>query len=966
MNINEGNGIQGSFKENLDEISAIKSREQMLLRILSTISCGVIQYNRDTNEIVMVNKAALEILGYSSKEELVADNFDGVAATVLPEDREYIHGIVRNLKVTDEVKNYEYRAVHKDGKVVFCYGSVQMFYNDLGEVIVQRNVMDITEKVERSKQIQDLMTMHMQMLNSLSCGILSYTLPERRILILNQEAKRLFNYDGEKSGKSFSESMYEHIITEDATELNKITSKLKKEGDSCKYKFRLIEKGKQLMVECTTKLLAFDDGEKFILSVMQDVTDKEEMQYIIKRERQQYRDAVTAKSIFSFGFDVTEGMICHDIKYREGGSFGQVYNIQFPISYDEFINAWKRIRKPEFLTPSDSNQNNIRELIKHYKKGNTNINCEYYIPQVKKYYRRTFLLSRDDLTGHIMAIVVCNDITDVIREDTRKRNELAIINNSLKKHNEITKSFSSIYFATWEIELDSHNIFEITVPDWAHIVFEKSRGDYEEAVRIIVDNFVADGYREEMASFLNIDTLMKRINEERSLSHEYLALKGGWCSAIFIPSKYDRNGNITNVIYAVRNVDNEKRRELEAKKALEEAYDAASHANAAKTNFLASMSHDIRTPMNAILGMTAIADANIDNKERVKDCLSKIKVSSDHLLGLINEVLDMSKIESGNFELMMEEINLSQLIDSLIVISKPLVEEKNHTLSVNMNNLKHENVIGDSARIKQVFMNLMGNAIKYTPDGGKVGLTVSEKETNNKRVGCYEFIFEDNGIGMSEEFIENIFDPFSRADDSQVKKIQGTGLGMSITRNIVNMMNGNIEIESKLGEGSRFTVTIFLKLSHSSDKAEEILEEKRQREIAISDFAEKDYSGKRILLVEDNNLNAEIAMEIIGMTGIEIEHVNNGLKAVEKIRQAEDGYYNIILMDLQMPIMNGHEATRKIRSLPGSYAKEVPIIAMTANAFAEDVQESKNAGMNEHIAKPLDLLQLYSTLDKWI
>lgn len=970
MNIKKENGY-GDSTENIsrekpDDISAIKRREKMLLGILSSISCGVIQYNRDTSEILMINEAALEILGYSSKEEIEADNFDGVAATVVPEDRDYIHKIVNELKVTDDVKTYEYKAVHKDGKVVCCYGSVRMFYNDLGETIVQRNVMDITEKVEKSKQLQDVMTMNMQMINSLSCGVFAYTMPEREILLLNREAKRLFNYDGEKSGKTFNESIYEHIFPDDAREFNKITVKLKKPGDSCKYKFRLVGKGKQIIVECITKLLAFDDGKNFILSVMQDITDKEDMQYVMRRERQQYRDAVTAKSIFSFDFDVTVGIINNDIKYSSGSSFGEIFHIEFPINYDELIEAWKKVRQPEFLTPDSSNQNNVKQLIDHYKKGNTNINCEYYLPRDKRYYRRTILLSRDDISGHIMAIAVCNDITDVIREDARKRSELAMINRSLKKQNEITKSFSSLYFVSWEIELDSLNMYEISVPDWAQVVLEKSGGKYTEAVKIIVEDLVSEKYKEGMYNFLDVKTLKERINEEKILTHEYYSTHERWCSAIFIPSKYDKEGKIVNVIYAIRNVDREKRMELEAKKALEEAYDAASHANAAKTNFLANMSHDIRTPMNAIIGMTAIAEAHIDDKDRVKDCLSKIKVSSDHLLELINEVLDMSKIESGNFELVKERFNVLELIDNLIVISKPQIEKKNHTFSMSLNDLKHENVIGDSVRIKQMLMNLMGNAIKYTPDGGKISLTVSEKETNNKRVGCYEFIFEDNGIGMSEEFIKNIYEPFTRAKDSQVEKIQGTGLGMAITKNIVSMMNGNIQIKSRLGRGSRFTVTIFLKLCQGNDKEGSEAEEKKQRKTVIKDFAKKNYSGKRLLLVEDNELNAEIAMEIIGMTGIGIDHVNNGLKAVEKIKEVEDGYYDIIFMDVQMPVMNGYEATREIRSMSGDYVKKVPIIAMTANAFAEDVQESKNAGMNQHIAKPLDLEQLFETLGKWM
>ena len=371
--------------------------------------------------------------------------------------------------------------------------------------------------------------------------------------------------------------------------------------------------------------------------------------------------------------------------------------------------------------------------------------------------------------------------------------------------------------------------------------------------------------------------------------------------------------------------------------------------------------------MNAIIGMTNIAKRHLEDKERVNDCLDKITVASNHLLGLINEVLDMNKIESGKLELVAEDINLSSLIDNIITMSKQQIEDKHHNFTLSMNNVEHENVIGDSMRIQQIFMNLLGNAVKYTPDGGELKLIVSEKPTNNHRVGCFEFIFEDNGIGMSEEFQEKLYVPFSRAKDARVEKVQGTGLGMSIAKNIVSMMNGDIKVESKLGEGTRFTVTIFLKLQNNRGKATGISGNNASDEShTLEELQKKNFNGKRALLVEDNELNAEIAKEIIGMTGLEIERVSNGKLAVEKLKQVENGYYDIIFMDVQMPVMNGYEATRAIRAMSEDYAKNVPIIAMTANAFAEDVRAAKEAGMNEHVAKPLDLNQLLTTLGKWV
>ena len=538
-------------------------------------------------------------------------------------------------------------------------------------------------------------------------------------------------------------------------------------------------------------------------------------------------------------------------------------------------------------------------------------------------------------------------------------------------------------------------------------------------------------------------------------------------------------------------VSQEKKAEIESHKALKEAYRAAENANCAKTEFLSNMSHDIRTPMNAIVGLTAIAGANIESQDRVIECLGKITKSSRHLLGLINEVLDMARIESGRMSLAEEDFSLPELVDNLLTLTKPAIDEHKHQLEVHVEHIEHEAVCGDSLRIQQVFVNLMSNAVKYTPDGGNITLTIKEKPNGFSELGCYEFSIEDNGIGMTPEFQKIMFEPFSRADDHRTTKVQGTGLGMAIARNIVNLMNGDIQVESAPNKGTKITVTVYLKLQENEKEQEkELLDlpvlvvdddktccestvatlqeigiagewvltgkeavercaarhktgrdyfavildwkmpemdgiatarrirecvgedvtiiiltsfdfseiEEEARAVGVNafmakplfrsrltatlrqftsgkkeknarnyleDFAKENYAGKRILLVEDNELNREIATEIIGMTGVTIDSAENGKIAVEKVMEAPEKWYDLIFMDIQMPIMNGYEATAAIRSLAGSRGK-VPIIAMTANAFAEDVQLAKNTGMNEHIAKPLDLNKLNDVLKQWL
>ena len=398
---------------------------------------------------------------------------------------------------------------------------------------------------------------------------------------------------------------------------------------------------------------------------------------------------------------------------------------------------------------------------------------------------------------------------------------------------------------------------------------------------------------------------------------------------------------------------------------LKEAISREEQANAAKSDFLSRMSHDIRTPMNAIIGMTTIARMNLGDMEKVSDCLKKIDMSSAHLLGLLNEVLDMSKIEAGNFELGSEQFDIVKLTQDLIEMSRAVIDEKHHKLTLNIGELKHTTVEGDSQRIRQVFVNLLGNAVKYTPPYGNITISLNEKSPRTPRLGCYEFIFEDNGIGMTQEYMKYIFDPFSRAEDTRINSIEGTGLGLSIAKNIVSMMDGTIQVESEVNKGSKFTVTIFLKLPDTIYQQEKI----NRTENGYNTLYESSYniySGKNILLVEDNKRNAEVASELIGITGVNVELAENGRVAVERFMAHEPGYYGLIFMDIQLPVMNGYDAARCIRMLDREDTKSIPIIAMTANAFTEDVEAAYSAGMNEHIAKPLEFGRLTEVLKKWL
>lgn len=621
----------------------------------------------------------------------------------------------------------------------------------------------------------------------------------------------------------------------------------------------------------------------------------------------------------------------------------------------------------------------------------------------------------------------------------------------------------------------------------------KVYGDYEEEMSILInESIVMEDDLEQVREFLKLSNIKERLAKKDHMEQQFRRKRPDgkeyeWCSIALTMAERE-DGALTAVTLAVRNIDDVISREEEQREMLSLAVERAEAANHAKSDFLSRMSHDIRTPMNAILGMTSVAQLHIDEKERVLDALEKITISGKHLLGLINEVLDMSRIESGKVSLTEDAFNLSDTIESLLTVFRAQMESKGIQFNAGIAKLEHENVVGDEQHLQQIFMNIMGNAVKFTPSGGSISIQIQEKPSHIEGSGFYEFIFEDTGIGMAEEFIRTIFEPFSRASDSRTDKIEGTGLGMSIAVSIARMMNGDIKVESELGKGSRFVVTVYLKLDDSSEmdlasyaglsilvvddevdacesaceiirslgmeavaaqdgyealkdikEAEnpfaavildwkmprkdgletakeirkmvgdnisiiilsaydwadieadaeeagieafvgkplfksrlirvlkEVLGKDGQEEetSAIDIFKQHDFSGRRVLLVEDNEINIEVAMELLNIVGIQVETATNGKLAVEKLLEKEAGYYDLVFMDIQMPVMNGYEATKTIRASGRKDLEEIPVIAMTADAFADDIRKAEEAGMNGHISKPVDVEKLEEALSKW-
>ena len=419
-------------------------------------------------------------------------------------------------------------------------------------------------------------------------------------------------------------------------------------------------------------------------------------------------------------------------------------------------------------------------------------------------------------------------------------------------------------------------------------------------------------------------------------------------------AEYEKRNNEIQT-QAMKEMEESNKKLKKAKNITTEALQTAENANKAKTDFLSNMSHDIRTPMNAIIGMTSLIRHDAGNKAKVIEYADKIDISSQHLLGIINDVLDMSKIEAGKTVFKYTDFSILDFITELNTIFHSQIDEKNQTLTIIKENIRHEWVNGDQVHLMQIFSNLVSNAVKYTQEGGKIQFLVEECETKSSVYAKYCFLVSDNGMGMSADFKDTIFDAFTRAESSMTNKIQGTGLGMAITKNLVEAMGGTIDVESELGQGSCFEVLIDLRIAED-------------RFVSSAEQAEKDepagnvLKGMRFLCAEDNELNAEILMELLKIEGAECTICENGKRVLEAFEQSAPGDYDMILMDVQMPVMNGYEATKAIRRSSHELAKTIPIIAMTANAFSEDIQHSLAAGMNAHVSKPIEMKVLEKTI----
>ena len=615
-------------------------------------------------------------------------------------------------------------------------------------------------------------------------------------------------------------------------------------------------------------------------------------------------------------------------------------------------------KKPFCETVHPDDQQYVVESVRSLsiEHPHTNIFYRKKNPQGKWFYMQSDLSYL--IVGNKKYIYVTYQDVSALHKNEELSNTLR---SAKKRDEELTKAlkaFGTVFTNIFIVHLENQKV------EWLKIQADKENiltqcQNVCEIRKMIYDNYMLPEYRQGYLEFTDLDTISERFETHKILRYIYRNKNKQWIAVSAIVQNRDENGKLTDIQFLTHDVTDQRERELQQEDALRIALASSEHANKAKTAFLNNMSHDIRTPMNAIIGFTALAASHMDQPDLVKDYLTKIGTSSKHLLSLINDVLDMSRIESGIVKIEENEVCIPDVLHDLKTIIQGNIQAKQQNLYIETQDVVHENVITDRLRLNQILLNIVSNAIKFTPTGGTVNIRVTEKTCNLKDFTTFEFRIKDNGIGMSEEFQTHVFDAFSREQTSTKSGIEGTGLGMAVTRNIVDMMGGTISLTSKEGKGTEFVVTLNFKIRKVLTMPMDIKEEPLQQT-----ERENRYSGKKVLIVEDNELNREIATALLEEIGISVDSVEDGTDAVERMNEVDDDRYDLIFMDIQMPKMDGYMATREIRTLKNNKKANIPIIAMTANAFEEDKKKAFQAGMNAHIAKPIDIKIILDAFDQ--
>lgn len=937
-----------------EDIFYSSSWMQEILEI-SNIGLWLLEINKNNTDVrLYADDKMLELLGLQKSLSL-EDNYKHFAQGVLAEDLEIVQKYIEQMLTTKRLVEVQYRWKHPWWGTIFIRCSGKLYKEDDNAYYIRgyhQNASDVEvlrqANIEKSRQLIEVVRKrdyYDELFQSVLCGIVQYRPQADGSIVFqnaNMEAIRIFGYEKEEFWKRKSWRIEDLAAPEDCDRVYQSMNAILLGKGKQSFEYRALRAdGTYCWIIGSGEYIKNIDGERVIQSVFLDIDNRKQMELLNQELLEQDKGTQELLS------QVLEGTKIFHFYY-----YPQKRLEVMPVRTSKYFNCSMEYRNiPESFVEdfvSGESKADCYAMYEAIHNGAKTASSTFCDKNKQCWVRVTMtVMSWDDQQQPTFVIGIIEDISE------QKGMELEKI------------ELQSIYNFTIEHDYDAVCICDLNSGDYvmrfagycAHYGLPL-RGSINEQLPVFIKEFVCEEDCEHLKSW-SIDSLLKCLEQEEAVMLYFRSsAKDGYR---YKEVKLSYFGKLKErLLLTMRDIHERTMQEEANKQIISDAYQLALQANQAKSEFFSKMSHDIRTPMNAIMGLAALA-AHCDDKDHVDDYLKKIVTSGKHMLELLNEVLDMSKIESGKTELNSEAFLLKEKVEEALDIIKPAVEEKRHQLIVETEALKNITVLGDALRLQQILLNLLSNAVKYTPDEGVVKLTVTVKPLPHD-LAVFDFIVEDNGIGMEQSFIERIFEPFIRAEDSRVSKIQGTGLGMTISLNLAKLMNGSIDVESCVGKGSKITASVCLKVQRQNGVAVEYEQPAGDNENA----ADIDYSGKRVLVVEDNAINLEIALEFLKLLGLTCESAGDGAEALEKFLAAPEGYYDLIFMDIQMPTMNGYEAARAIRAASRSDAVRIPIIAITANAFSEDVKMALAAGMNAHIAKPFELRLLKKIIRQWL
>ena len=697
------------------------------------------------------------------------------------------------------------------------------------------------------------------------------------------------------------------------------------------------------------------------ISLMDQVGNEQELSEIIHSLMQAIGNYTGADRVYIFDWETNQkDSLSNTFEWCADEVTPEIDNLQaIPVSL--MPNWVKRFENKEAIVINDLEATKYSEPEEYELLKTQEIRSLIAVPIYANHQMNGFIgVDNPDLRHNEISITLLSDVgghLGCVRENLKSTVLLKKALDEATKRSEIISTIATLYVTIIHANVKERTYELLKGHDLVQKILGQ-KGKIDDVMERLPTAFAAMEGREKFREFLNFDTLTERLRNTNYVSTEFVSINGGWRLSRFIVKSRDTQGNVVDVLYVVRDITEEKLRELMYQKQLKASMEDAQRANISKTAFLQRMSHDIRTPLNGIVGMIHIAEKYKNDVDKLRECRQKVLQSTDYLQKLINNVLDISKLESGSLVLEYKSFDMVELLSNNITVVAMSAYENGVRFEggVEANMIRHRYLIGSPVHLSRVLMNLASNAIKYNHFHGTVNVHCEEL-SDDGNMAVFQFVCSDTGLGMSEEFQKHAFDVFAQEGKQSTTTFSGSGLGLSIVKDIIELMGGMIELESKENVGSTFTVTVPFKIDH-------LVENNDSQNDSCSQSME--LSGKRVLLVEDNAINMEIAHAILEEEHLNITEAKNGKEALEIFQNSKLNEYDVIIMDVMMPVMDGLEATKAIRMLEREDAKKIPIIAMTANAFEEDRKACLDAGMDEHIGKPIDIPLLKRTITKAI